>query len=164
MKVEFVETMRGTLRDSEGSESKVEFEVHAEAEHLRGFLRDGHTRLKGILRAAPYADEVSATGELTIAPLRSLAYLLTFESNGVRYRLEGEKHPSLLQPLRSMTEMDVVLRTEAGAELARGQMRFAIKELGGFLASWLPFYAAPRVSLDVRRRMIERATMSAAGK
>ena len=45
MKVGFVETMRGALRDGGGSESKVEFEVHAEAEHLRAFLRDGHTRL-----------------------------------------------------------------------------------------------------------------------
>ena len=164
MKVGFVETMRGTLRDQAGVESSVEFEIHAEAEHLRAFLRDGHTRVKGILRAAPYADEVPATGELTIDIPRALTYLLTFESNGVRYRLEGEKHPSLLRPVRSMTVMDVVLKTEAGNELAHGEMRFAIKELGGFIASWLPFYATPRVSLAVRRRMLERSTMSAAAK
>ncbi len=161
MKVGFVETMRGSLQDTSGVSSTVEFEVHAEAEHLRAFLRDGHTKLQGILRAAPYAAEVPATGELTIALPRSLTYRLSFESNGVRYRLEGEKHPSLLRPIRSMTVMDVVLKTEDGKELARGEMRFAIRELAGFLASWLPFYAAPRVSLGIRRRMLERARMTA---
>ena len=160
MKVGFVETMRGTLKDPSGTESSVEFEIHAEAEHLRAFLRDGQTRVKGILRAAPWASEVPATGELTIALPRSLTYLLSFEANGVRYRLEGQKHPSVLRPIRSMTVMDVVLKTEAGAELARGEMRFSIKEIGGFLASWLPFYAAPRVSLGIRRRMLERARMT----
>jgi hypothetical protein len=162
MKVGFVETMRGTLRDEQGVESSVEFEIHAEAEHLRRFLRDGQTRVKGILRAAPWADQVPATGELTIDLPRSLTYLLTFESKGVRYRLEGVKHPSVLRPIKSMTVMDVELKTEGGQSLARGEMRFSISEMGSFIASWLPFYAAPRVSLGVRRRMLERATMTAA--
>ena len=160
MKIGFVETMRGTLKANDGSESNVEFEVHAHAEHLRQFLKDGQTQLNGILRAAPYAMEVPATGALTIDLPRSLTYLVTFQSGGVGYRLEGKKTPRLLSPLRSMTWMEVVLKTDAGEELARGQMTFALRELGGFLASWLPFNAAPRVSLDVRRRLLERQAMS----
>ena len=127
---------------------------------LRKFLKDGQTQLKGIMRAAPYAAEAPAMGELTIDLPRSLTYLVTFEANNVKYRLEGKKTPSLLSPIRSMTVMDVVLKTDEGKELARGQMTFAIRELGGFLASWLPFNAAPRVSLDVRRRLLERQAMS----
>ena len=105
MKVGFVETMRGTLKANDGSESKVEFEVHAHAEHLRKFLKDGQTQLKGIMRAAPYAAEAPAMGELTIDLPRSLTYLVTFEANNVKYRLEGKKTPSLLSPIRSMTVM-----------------------------------------------------------
>lgn len=161
MKVGFVETMRGTLRTNDGSETKVEFEVHAHADHLRKFLKDGQTTLHGIMRAAPYAVEVPATGELTIDLPRSLTYLVTFENNGVHYRLEGVKHPSLLSPIKSMTVMDVVLKSEAGHELARGQMTFAVRELPGFIASWLPFNARPRVSLDMRRRLLERQSMGA---
>lgn len=160
MNVGFVETMRGTLKANDGSESKVEFEVHAHADHLRKFLKDGQTTLRGIIRAAPYAAEVPATGELTIDLPRSLTYLVTFESEGQSYRLEGKKTPSLLSPLRSMTWMEVVLKTGAGEELARGQMTFALRELGGFLASWLPFNPRPRVTLDVRRRRLEREGMS----
>lgn len=142
MKVGFVETMRGTLQANDGTQSNVEFEVHAHAEHLRQFLKDGQTQLHGIMRAAPYAVETAATGALTIDLPRSLIYLVTFESNGVRYRLEGKKTPSLLSPIRSMTVMDVVLKTEDGNELARGEMTFAMRELGGFLASW--FRSTPR--------------------
>ncbi len=160
MKVGFVETMRGTVKAEDGSESKLEFEVHAHAEHLRKFLKDGQTLLRGLIRAAPYAVEVPATGQLTIDLPRSLTYRVDFEAKGVRYRLEGKKTPSLLSPIRSMTQMPVVLKTEAGKELARGQMTFALRELGGFLASWLPFHAAPRLSLDVRRRLLERQAMS----
>lgn len=160
MNVGFVETMRGTLKANDGSDSHVEFEVHAHADHLRKFLKDGHTRLRGIMRAAPFAVEVPATGELTIDIPRSLTYLVTFEGpNGLRYRLEGKKTPSLRSPIRSMTHMDVVLKTDAGEPLARGEMTFAIRELGGFLASWLPFNARPRVALDVRRRLLEREAM-----
>ncbi len=160
MNVGFVETMRGTLKANDGSESNVEFEVHAHADHLRKFLEDGQTRLRGIMRAAPYAAEVPATGELTIDLPRSLTYLVTFESSGVRYRLEGRKTPRLLAFIRSMTHMEVVLKTDAGEPLARGEMTFAIRELGGFLASWLPFNARPRVELDVRRRRLEREAMN----
>jgi hypothetical protein len=160
MNVGFVETMRGTLRAADGSESNVEFEVHAHAEHLRKFLKDGQTKLRGIMRAAPYAVEVPATGELTIDLPRSLTYLVTFAANGVAYRLEGKKTPSLLSPIRSMTVMEVVLKTEDGKELARGEMTFALRELGGFIASWLPFNIKQRVSLDVRRRLLERGAMT----
>jgi hypothetical protein len=160
MNVGFVETMRGTLRAADGTESKVEFEVHAHADHLRQFLKDGQTRLRGIMRAAPYAAEVPATGALTIDLPRSLTYLVTFESGGVQYRLEGKKTPSLLSPIQSMTVMDAVLKTAAGETLASGEMSFALREMPGFLASWLPFNARARVALDVRRRLLERQAMS----
>ena len=115
--------------------------------------------MRGIMRAAPYAIEAPASGELTIDLPHALTYLVTFESDGVAYRLEGKKTPSLLSPIRSMTVMETVLKTATGKELARGQMTFALRELGGFLASWLPFYSGPRVRLDVRRRLLERAEL-----
>ena len=93
MNVGFVETMRGTLKANDGSDSHVEFEVHAHADHLRKFLKDGHTRLRGIMRAAPFAVEVPATGELTIDIPRSLTYLVTFEGpNGEKGSELGMSH------------------------------------------------------------------------
>ncbi len=160
MNVGFVETMRGTLRATDGTESKIEFEVHAHADHLRKFLKDGQTKLRGVLRAAPYAVEVPATGELTIDIPRSLDYRVHFENDGKRYVLVGKKTPSLFSPVKSMTEMEVVLQGDGGKELARGQMVFDVREFGPFLASWLPFNAKPRVALDVRRRLLERQAMA----
>lgn len=161
MNVGFVETMRGTLTTSGGQTSSIEFEVHAHADHLRKFLKDGQTRLRGIMRAVPYAAEVPATGELTIDIPRSLIYRVEFTAaDGTAYRLEGKKTPSLFSPVRSMTHMDVVLKRDDGTEVARGEMTFAVRELAGFIASWLPFNARPRVALDVKRRLLERQAMS----
>lgn len=158
MNVGFVETMRGTLTTRDGKESPVEFEVHAHADHLRQFLKDGRTQLKGIMRAPPYGVETAATGTLTIDLPRSLVYAVKFKG----YVLEGKKTPSVLSPLKSMTVMDVVLKTDGGEEVARGQMTFAIRELPGFLLSWLPFNRRPQLNLDVRRRLIERQAMDGA--
>lgn len=155
MNVGFVETMRGTLTSRDGQQSRIEFEVHAHADHLRQFLKDGKTRLRGIMRAEPYARETPATGTLIIDLPRSLTYAVAFEANGSRFILHGKKTPSLLAPVKSMTVMEARLEKD-GVEVGRGEMTFDVRELPGFVLSWLPVYAKPRLSLDVRRRLLER--------
>ena len=127
MRLSFTETMRGTLRH-DGTERPVVFTVTARAEGLGLFT------LEGTVHAEPWATG-AAHGSLRI----SLFALDRF----IRYRLvlpggltlEGEKTPSLLQPLRSMTFMPVRLLDATGATLAEGTMRFALRELPAFVLS-----------------------------
>ncbi|GEM_PF-2312237 len=156
MNVGFVETMRGTLKAEDGSETKIEFEVHAHADHLRQFLKDRHTSLKGIMRAGKYGAAVPATGSLVVDIPRALTYCVEFG----QYVLEGRKTPRFFAPVKSMTAMEVVLKTREGDTVARGQMFFDVRELGTFVASWLPFNAKPRLALDVKRRLLEREAMA----
>jgi hypothetical protein len=160
MNVGFVETMRGSITTRDGAQARIEFEVSAHAPHLRQFLKDGKTAITGILRAEGIAREAPARGTLVIDLPRALTYAVDFEANGSRYHLAGKKTPSVLSPFKSMSEMEVVL-TKDGAEVGRGQMVFDLRELPGFLASWLPFHARPRLSLDVRRRLLERTALDA---
>ncbi len=156
MKVGFVETMRGTLKAEDGSETKIEFEVRADADHLRQFLKDRHTTLRGVMRAGKYGAAVPASGSLVVDIPRALTYRVEFAG----HVLEGKKTPRFFAPVKSMTEMDVVLKTAEGEVVARGQMFFDVRELGPFIASWLPFNAKPRRAIDVKRRLLEREAMA----
>jgi len=162
MDVSFVETMRGTLQTSAGVASVVEFDVVAEAHSLGRFLLDGRSELRGLLRAPAWADETPARGTLRISPAE-LEYRVEFTGrNGQAYVLEGRKHPSLLKPVASMTQMHTVLRDASGATVAEGAMHFDLRELASFLASWLPVGRWAQRSLDAKRRAVERLGLTGA--
>ena len=130
MRVTFSETMRGTLR-RDGVDRPIEFTVTARAEGLGFFALEGSAKAEG------FADG-PAHGALHLS-------LLGFD-RFIRYRLAlpggltlvGEKRPSVLHPLRSMTWMPVKLLDAGGALLAEGEMTFALKELPAFVLSALP--------------------------
>ncbi len=147
MKISFVETMQGSLRDADGEEHSVRFRVAA-----TGF--GGSFELRGLVTLPPWVEEVEADGTLTmsIAPPR-LSYRLRF---GAGLTLEADKHPTPLSPIRSMTFMRTVVRDAAGKTLAEGPMTFELRDLPQFLASWLPFGQRQQRTLDAELRAAAR--------
>ena len=158
MRLSFVETMRGAVRDARGIAHPICFEVSAEGGG------GGRFALRGIAKAPPWAREAAARGTLTIAPrARTITYALRFEAEaGGEVTLEAQKRLSLLAPLRSLTTMPVTVRGPAGEALARGEMSFDLRGIVPFLASWLPAARAQARRLDVRRRAVERARLRGA--
>jgi hypothetical protein len=147
MKISFVESMQGSLRDESGDEHPVRFRVAASGS-------GGNFELRGLVTLPPWVQDAEAEGTLTmsIAPPR-LSYRLRF-GNGLT--LEADKHPTPLSPLRSMTFMRTVVRDAAGKTLAEGPMTFALRDLPQFLASWLPFGRRQQHDLDAEVRAAAR--------
>jgi hypothetical protein len=161
MLVSFVETMRGSITDATGRPQPIEFEVKAEARSLRGFLRTGVTKVSGLLNAGPWATQVPITGTLRMSVLdRRIEYRLETGEGRSRLFLDGTKNVSPMTLLQSMTVMPVSLRDETGRTLGEGEMRFDMKDLAPFLASWLPLSRNAQRLLDVRRRQVERQALA----
>lgn len=160
MRVSFVEAMQGVLRDRDGREAPISFEIEAAAPRLGGFLLDGRTEVLGVVHASPFAEEASLRGTLEISPWAgTIAYRLRFPGVGGELTLSGEKRPTPRGPLRSMTRMDVSLRGPGGELLAEGVMRFELGDLRAFLVSWLPWSRGAQRRLGARRRAVERRTL-----
>lgn len=159
MRLSFVETMRGTVRDVHGDVHSIAFDVNAV-----GNSRDGHFTLRGLAHAPNWAREAAAHGTLTIAPReRTITYAVGFRSDaGDELLLDAQKRFSFLAPLRSMTLMPVTLRDASGEVIARGDMAFDLREFVPFLASWLPLVKTQQKRLDVRRRAVVRALLRSA--
>jgi hypothetical protein len=158
MPVGFVETMRGTLRDG-SAEHPVEFTIRTEAP-WRDFLRDGVTRARGVVRAAPWASEAACEGTLAISvrPAR-IAYALAFTADdGRALTLAGQKDPTPRSPLGSMTTLPMRLTDAAGAVIAEGTLFFDLGDLLPFALSWLGGgrRALDAVRIAARRRAYER--------
>jgi choline dehydrogenase-like flavoprotein len=147
---EFTETMEGSCEQLVGERSG---ERAALAFHVTALLPDadsgigallgrGHTwRLEGTLDWAGHADGVACHGSLLMRPLRGqagLVYDLTFTADdGRRYALHGEKHLSVLRPVRGITTLFTEVRAAASEQLvAQGVLRFRLNTLGPWLASW----------------------------
>jgi hypothetical protein len=163
MRVGFVETMRGTLRDG-AAEHPVEFSIRTEAPGWRAFLRDGVTRACGVMRAAPWAREAACEGTLTLSVRRPrIAYSLTFTADDGRVlTLAGEKRPTPRSPLGSMTTLPMALTDAAGTRLAEGTLFFDLRDLAPFALSWLPVAgdrgarALDTARIALHRRALER--------
>ncbi len=163
--VSFIETMRGTVASPDGGESTpIELEVYASAASAREFRRNGWVELRGLVRAPRWSGEAPAHGSLRITP-RALTYQLRFrDRTGALLELTGIKHPSVLAPLRAMTEMHAEVRDADARVIAQGSMRFDLSELAEFLLSWiawLPSSRRARLELDARRRASERSSRQA---
>ena len=148
MKISFVETMRGTVKDSEGAEHPVEFRVTASGEV------GGELALRGVIKLPPWAEETEVEGTLDLSLVPpALRYRLRF---GEGLTLEADKHPTPFAPLRSMTTMHAVVRGAAAKPLAEGTMRFDLWELPRFVASWIPLGRRQQRALDATRRAVVR--------
>jgi len=154
MPISFVETMRGWLRGADGPEIPVSFELVAVNR------RRGRFDVRGLVSAPPLAYEAPARGTLDLG-LGSLAYHLEFEGrDGTKLHLDATKHPTVLAPLRSMTRMQAEIHDGAGGLVASGEMRFALRDLPAFLATWLPGARHAHHHLDSRRRGAERRALT----
>ncbi|MCP4917278.1 MAG: GMC family oxidoreductase [Proteobacteria bacterium] len=156
MGVSFFEHMRGELVDNAGRTHAADFDIKAEAKHIRQLLRTGRTRITGIVRARPWADDRVLEGTLTISPLRhrEIAYEFRFsDEDDRRFRMTGRKDLDPRHPLRSMTRMAATLfgTDEAGGEesvLARGELRFHLDDLPSFATGWLLSSGVPGLDLQ----------------
>jgi hypothetical protein len=164
MMVSFVETMRGTVNDDEGRSHPCDFNIKAEAGSLRELLKTGTTHLSGLVHAEPWAVEAPARGtlEMSLVPPR-IAYAVYFQSaQGQDLVIKGAKEVKAIGLLHSMTHLPVTVREKSGKVLGTGELTFDLKELGPFLASWLPFPRAAQRRLDVARRAVERRVLAGA--
>ena len=136
--VSFFERMSGQLLDSRGEQHPASFEIKAEASHLAHFLRHGKTRISGVIDAQPWADAAALSGTLELSPLvhRRIVYDFAFsDAEGQPCRFVGKKKLRLGRPLHSLTHLSAELRCRA-ALVAKGQMRFDLRELPAFARSW----------------------------
>ena len=145
----FVETMRGEV-DGDTGPRKLEFTVRADG------TGRGTFSLKGVASFDGWSNEAEAKGtlEISVLPPR-VRYQLELSSPKGLLRLDAEKHPSPLNPLRSMTWMPVTVRDEAGKVVGKGEMTFDLRDLPGFAASWLPLKTQQK-QLDAKRRALTR--------
>ncbi len=162
MMVSFVEQMAGPVRDSDGRDRPLDFNIKAEADSTRRFLLTGETRLTGIIHAPPWAAEAPVEGTMAMsATHRYVKYMLTFHSRtGDELVLEGRKTVLLQAVLRTMTHMPVTLRRKDGEILAEGELRFDLRDLIPFARSWLPIRRNQQLALDMQRRAVERRALA----
>jgi hypothetical protein len=160
--VSFVEAMAGTVRDSDGRDRPLDFNVKAEADSTRQFLLTGKTTLTGIIHAPPWAAEAPVEGTMAMsATHRYVNYMLAFRSRtGDDLVLEGTKNVRLDAVLRTMTHMPVTLRRKEGEILAEGELSFDLRDLIPFARSWLPIRRSQQFALDLQRRAVQRRVLA----
>jgi hypothetical protein len=136
----FSEVMSGParLRDEPG-QRPLRLELDVTCPGLLLLWNDTEATMTGRVSMAGVADDPEANGTMQIAPLRRrrLRYQLAFRAiDGQLMRLDGWKSVSLLRPLRSMTRLPATLYAENGSVLGEAQLRFDLRDLPKFLASF----------------------------
>lgn len=136
----FSETMRGTWTPGDGSGRRVLwFSIDADATNALSYLKDGVMQIDGTMFAEGLAENVPASGQLEVQPMRRrIGYRLTFQGNdGKTYRLIGEKTLSVLRPLHGATTLPSEITDEFGARVGTSLTRFdARHDLVGFVRSF----------------------------
>lgn len=138
MAIAFFEKMAGELRDGRGEAHPASFEIKAEAGGVGELLGAGETRITGVVHAPPWAEHAPLEGTLRMSPVidRQIEYDFTFQNaDWERFRLHGVKDVSWLHLLHSMTHLSARLERD-GDELAHGELRFDLRDLPAFAASW----------------------------
>lgn len=130
MPLAFAETMAGTLTDAHGGAHHTAFTVQARGEG------GGYFRLSGTAFSAGLLDSTPCVGALTIG-FGFIRYRVRMPGPGGDWLLLGQKSPSPRAAVRSMTVLPIVLHDPAGAERARGNLHFALRDLPAFALSWL---------------------------
>lgn len=130
MTLGFAETMSGSLRDANGGDHQTSFTVRARGEG------SGYFRLEGTAFAADLLEPTPCEGALTIG-VGFIRYRVRIPGPGGDWMLLGQKSPSPRAAVRSMTVLPIVLHDPAGVERARGELRFALRDVPAFALSWL---------------------------
>ncbi len=150
MGLSFFETMSGHLDDTCGHRNVAEFEIKAEASHLRALARTGEARITGIMHAPPWAEAAPLEGTLRVRPLigRTITYDFRFRDDEDReLHFFGQKDLRWWRPRRSMTTLRSVLR-DGDTLLASGVLYFDLGDLPEFLASVTPTTGMRALDLD----------------
>lgn len=145
-RLEFDETMTGSCRFvDESIDRAVRFRVRA-AQHSPQVRRlwderSSELSLRGTLSLDGVATEVPCRGTLRIAPLRSRAtvhYELRFAADdGTPLRLRGDKNVRPGALVRGMTTLHTeILHADRDELLARGILRFDLRDVGDFVSSF----------------------------
>jgi hypothetical protein len=109
---------------------------------LPGVLRpwgDVEGALTGRVAVPGWADDAEASGRLRVAPVvaRRIRYTMDFTAaDGRRLRLDGWKSVSARRPVRSMTFLPVTVTDGDGVVVGEARLRFRLRDLGAFLASF----------------------------
>lgn len=135
----FDETMAGTLTlAGEQQPRRILFSLHAAATSGLDYLRDGQTRVEGVISIERLTEAAPLRGTLSIWPLqRVIRYELDFAgSEGEPLRFVGQKDVRLTALRRTMTVLPGRLLDAEERELGRGEVRFELSDLPSFLNSF----------------------------
>lgn len=135
----FDETMAGTLTlAGEAQPRRILFSLHAEARSGIDYLRDGQTRVDGVISIERLTEAAPLTGTLSILPLsRVIRYELDFAgADGEPLRFVGQKDVRLTALRRTMTVLPGRLLDAEERELGSGEVRFELSDLPSFLNSF----------------------------
>ncbi len=144
MGLHFIETMAGTVRMPEG-DRRFAFTASADSPTVFAFggwtpmTLSGTATLEGVVDDAPMLEGSSL--EIGIPLHDYLRYQVTFEDGeGRRYRFFGQKTVSVWNLPKTMTTLHGHLFRD-GSELGPATLRFDLKDLASFLATWRPWPA-----------------------
>tara|TARA_B100000959_G_scaffold254284_1_gene285839 strand:- start:398 stop:2779 length:2382 start_codon:yes stop_codon:yes gene_type:complete len=146
----FFENMRGDLVDNSGHTHFIDFDIKGEAPKFSQFLKDGKTRISGVVHIQPWAKNATLEGTLRIAPLtsRTLEYEFDFSGDDNRqYHFSGRKNLEWKRPLETMTTMSAKLSRQ-GQSLASGFLAFDMNNVLAFLASFKPGTSRLKLELN----------------
>lgn len=141
---QFHETMTGTWqRDGApaGCHLRFQFTAAVSAADLGRYLRDRRVRIAGTVEAEGLARGAFLEGEMELDPLlgRVIGYRFRFTGDdGRAYAFRGRKEMRLLHPIRSLTTLPGALLDEDGRAVGHAALRFALRDLPAFLASFRP--------------------------
>jgi hypothetical protein len=138
----FKETMAGTwVRD--GVERPISFSLTARASSWLQHLRDHKAAIDGLITMDGFATERPLTGEMTINPIFGgiIRYEFSFGADdGQRYRFDGQKDVTLLDPVGSMINLPATICDESSRPFATATLKFNPRDLPTFLASFRPSF------------------------
>jgi len=138
MGLSFVERMQGNLIDERGDAHFAVFEIQADATHLQRFAVDGKARIRGVVRARPWAEEAPLEGSLRISLIKDRCIEYDFHFTGEDeelHRFYGIKHLSAFSPIKGATTLYSTI-SKGDDELAKGTMYFDMNDAGAFARSW----------------------------
>jgi hypothetical protein len=143
----FSEVMAGPARVQGAPVGELRLDLGVRVPGLLVLWGDLEARLTGRVTLPGLADDPCAQGTLQIAPLRRrrLRYRLSFRAvDGRLLRLDGWKSVRFSRLLRSATTLPVTVYEQDGEVLGEALLRFAPRDLPGFLATFRygrPLYA-----------------------
>ena len=147
MALTFDETMRGTMREPDGTPHLLEFTVAVEAHDGRRFLRTGEARLSGVVTARPWAEDAVLDGRFRLSP-SGMDYAFEFEgSGGATWSFVGRKNLAWTRPFSTATTLYSELKRD-GEPVATGTVYFDLNDAAALAASWRPGSSRRTVDLD----------------